>query len=450
MRILMERASLAALLVAVFPVASAFAQSDDARPKQIILMIADGWCYNHITATNYYQHGEAGKQVYEGFAHYPMATYAYDGEYKPRRAASRFRYVLKGPNDSAATATAMASGVATYKGAIGVDQNREPLRLISALAEEQGKATGVVSSVNFNHATPAAFLAHNESRGNYGEIARAMLAESTADVILGGGHPFYDSDGRHKSLPSEGDLENFGGKRLWEGLQKGTLGADANGDGTADPWAFLDTTVGLKALAHGETPARVFGLAPVASTLQQDRGHAQGIGEEAEPFATELTPNMPTLTDLSLGALNVLDEDPDGFFLMIEGGAVDWASHANQSDRMIEELTDFNAAVSAVVTWIEEHSTWDDTLLLITGDHETGYLTGPGSDPDMKPIENRGKGNLPGMEWHSGGHSNQLIPLYAKGAGANAFTEHYEGKDPNRGRYIHDTAIGKVMFEVLR
>ena len=88
---------------------------------------------------------------------------------------------------------------------------------------------------------------------------------------------------------------------------------------------------------------------------------------------------MPTLTEMSLAALNVLDNDPDGLYLMIEGGAVDWAAHANQSGRMIEEAIEFERAVEAVLDWVQTNSNWGETLLIVTGDHETGYLTGPDS-----------------------------------------------------------------------
>ncbi len=83
---------------------------------------------------------------------------------------------------------------------------------------------------------------------------------------------------------------------------------------------------------------------------------------------------------------------------MVEGGAVDWAAHANQSGRVIEEEIDFNHSVEAVVEWVEKNSNWGETLVIVTGDHETGYLTGPGSDPAWMPLVNNGAGYLPGME----------------------------------------------------
>jgi alkaline phosphatase len=82
---------------------------------------------------------------------------------------------------------------------------------------------------------------------------------------------------------------------------------------------------------------------------------------------------------MTSAAINVLDNNPDGFFLMIEGGAADWASHANQSGRVIEEQIAFEKAIETVIEWVNKNSTWDDTLLIVTSDHETGYITGPDS-----------------------------------------------------------------------
>jgi alkaline phosphatase len=162
---------------------------------------------------------------------------------------------------------------------------------------------------------------------------------------------------------------------------------------------------------------------------------------------------------MSLAALNVLDDDPDGFFLMIEGGAVDWACEENQTGRMIEEQVFFNQTVEAVVEWIETNSRWEDTLLIVTSDHEAGYITGPGSglelpDGDVaktwRPLENRGKGKVPGMEWHHDEHTNSLVPLYAKGYGSERFAALADETDPVHGFYLDNTEIGLLMIELLK
>jgi alkaline phosphatase len=136
---------------------------------------------------------------------------------------------------------------------------------------------------------------------------------------------------------------------------------------------------------------------------------------------------------------------------MVEGGAVDWAAHANQSGRMIEENIDFEQAVRAVIGWVEANSSWAETLLIVTGDHETGYLTGPksGSGPVWNPIVNNGKGILPGMEWHSPNHTNSLMIFAARGSAAGMFIPYATGSDPVYGRYIDNTNIHDVVTALL-
>lgn len=134
--------------------------------KNIILFIADGWGFNHIRVTNYYEHGEDGQQVYEKtFAGYAMSTYSVRSKgYDAEQAWGAFNYFRDGATDSAAAATTLASGVKTLDGAIGVDQDGERLATIVDKAESLGKSTGVVSSVHIAHATPASFVAHNPRR----------------------------------------------------------------------------------------------------------------------------------------------------------------------------------------------------------------------------------------------------------------------------------------------
>jgi alkaline phosphatase len=165
--------------------------------------------------------------------------------------------------------------------------------------------------------------------------------------------------------------------------------------------------------------------------------------------------NVPDLPTMTKGALNVLDANRKGFFLMIEGGAVDWAGHANQPGRTIEEQIDFNKAVEAVVRWVHRNSDWDETLVIVTGDHETGYLTGPGSGqfasgPLWTPLANNGIGMLPGMQFNSGDHTNALIPLYAKGSAARHLRSASRGMDPVRGAYMDNTDIAKIAFSTMK
>ena len=109
-----------------------------------------------------------------------------------------------------------------------------------------------------------------------------------------------------------------------------------------------------------------------------------------------------------------------------------------------------------MVSWIEANSSWNETLLIVTSDHETGYLWGEGAgrskavdstqiDQIWKPLINNGTNAMPGMEWHSGTHTNSLVPLYAKGNGSETFKQHVTGRDVIYGEYIDNTDIAGVM-----
>jgi len=424
------------------------------RPLNIILMISDGCGYNCFDMASLYQYGRSGAQVYDSFpVQFAVSTHsASSTPYDPKKAWASFDFVLSYPTDSAAAATAMATGVKTNDDVVCLDPEGTRLTSIIELAEVLGKKTGAITSVNFCHATPASFLAHAKDRYEYENIARQIIHESPSDVVMGCGHPYYDMYGRPIEEPN---FRYMGGQETWEALLRSEAGADADSDGRPDPWAVIQTAEAFRSLIEGPTPSRVFGIVPIYRTLQQER---EG-DEQAEPFEVPLVQTVPTLIEMALAALNVLDDGPDGFFLMIEGGAVDWACEENQTGRMIEEQISFNQTVETVVEWIETNSRWEDTLLIVTSDHEAGYITGPGSglelpDGDVaktwRPLENRGKGKVPGMEWHHDEHTNSLVPLYVKGYGSERFATLADEIDPVRGLYIDNTEIGLLMIELLK
>ncbi|MEN6549195.1 MAG: alkaline phosphatase [Armatimonadia bacterium] len=415
-----------------------------AAPKNIIVMIADGCGFNQIEAASLYQFGRPDGWAYQQFpVKYAMSTFPSGGSYDPAVIWSDFLACKQGATDSAAAATALATGVKTYNGAIGVGPDKQPVKNVLERAEEVGKATGVITTVPFSHATPAGFLAHNEGRGNYCEIANSMLC-SRAEVVMGAGNPFYDNSSKLRPEPKY----EFVGEPEWTALKAGTLASDADGDGQLDTWKLLQARADFQALATGEAPHRVCGIPMVASTLQEDRG-----GDvKADAYAVPFNENVPTLVEMVMGAFNVLDADPDGFTVMIEGGAVDFAGHSNLSGRSIEEESDFSRTVEAVIAWIEKNGGWDQNLLIVTGDHETGYLTGPGSGPgpNWAPLVNNGQGKMPGMQWNYGSHTNNLIALFARGAGSEAFAQSKINQDPRRGAYVDNTDVARVVFKALK
>ena len=143
---------------------------------------------------------------------------------------------------------------------------------------------------------------------------------------------------------------------------------------------------------------------------------------------------------------------------MIEGGAPDWASHDNKLDGLVNELSDFYDAIDAVVAWIEAHGGWQQNLLIITTDHGNGLLLGPDSDKKFwQPIEGKGKGELPRAIFHTKGHTNDLVRLYAKGVGAEQFYKLADKRDSKLKRYHpgwgekygDDTDVFKVAYQAM-
>ena len=206
-------------------------------------------------------------------------------------------------------------------------------------------------------------------------------------------------------------------------------GRTSSKDGAQKDWSFAHTKAEFEAVANGSVafaPGKLLGVAQVNSTLQQGRANPAG---DFDPLNT----NVPTLEIMTRAALNVLAKNNNGFAVMIEGGAVDWAGHANQSDRNIEEHIDFNNSVKAVVDFVDRGADdidWTNTLLIVTADHETGNLWGSGSFTDLngncrydagtdtfngyQTIDGVGADVLADMQWLSGDHTNALVPLFAR------------------------------------
>lgn len=419
-----------------------------AVPRNIILMVADGCGFHHLRAGALWRDG---MDMFAGWEQLPVklavATFADGGRYDGRA------YWSEGPagqpaTDSAAAITALTTGTRTANGRLAVDPAGAPLRTIVAAMEAGGRSTGLVTNVQFCHATPAGCAVNIEDRDEYEEISRDLLTRGPVDVLMGAGHPFYDRRG----VPAKkADYRNVGGHDTWEGLLAGTAGGDADGDGWPDPWRLVEDPEAIRALASGPTPPRVLGLARVRETFQQQRAGDR----QAPPFAVPPAPGMPTLAEMTRAALNILDDDADGFFLMVEGGAVDWAAHENQPGRLVEEVVGFAEAVDAVLAWIAANGGWQANLLVITADHETGNLGGPapvsGIEPRCLaslPLEPRGKGVLPGLRFHQDSHTNALVPLLAAGPGSGRLEASVVAVDSVRGPWIGNVAVGALLQDL--
>lgn len=178
-------------------------------------------------------------------------------------------------------------------------------------------------------------------------------------------------------------------------------------------------------------------LAPVSGNLAEARD-----GHSIIPFDIPVKQSIPTLAEMSLAALNTLSTDPDGFILMIEGGAIDWADHDNNMPRMIEEYMYFYNTVDSVQKWLKEKGLLEETLIIVTNDHECGYLWGPGCAGSTFSLpQNNGKGNLPTFKYYSDNHSNTLVPFFAKGPSSEIFYALADENDSVRGPYLTNSEI---------
>jgi alkaline phosphatase len=335
-----------------------------------------------------------------------------------------------------------------------------------------------VTSVYISHATPGAWLAHNDSRSNGFAIADESLwgdpnttgtpavhtsyqgghgnSEPGAEVVIGSGHP------------------NWRGDLYVNSAMRGKLTAE---NGLSGAFSFVERIAGspdggARLLAKANQP-EVLRLAGLFGSTEGNLEYrlADGSGHNSE---------NPTLAEMTEAALEVLGRDEDGFVLLVEGGAIDWAAHANNMNKLLGEVTGFNQSVQSVIDWVENpgnDSTWDNTLVIVTADHETGYLAArPGVFPDQplgeisqatmlleKPIGSTGLRaswqdadsdsqidvtEMVYWAWNSSGHTNSLVPLFAEGAGSELFIAYATSIDPVRGSYLDNTDIFRVVQEV--
>lgn len=430
--------------------------------KNVMLFISDGASWGTFDMASYWEFGEKGRQPYDNFAvklgmtTEPAGAPGYDPaaawDTTPTGDGDHFagyKTIKQNSTDSAAAGTALATGEKTFNGRIDFDTEGKPLPFITQDMKAAGKATGAVSSVMFSHATPATFGSQNISRGNRQEIAAQMISEGTLDLIMGAGHPMYDNEGKLRATPGFGSISEAD----WKALQ----GPDA-------PMHLIETKADFEALADGSltVEGRLIGIPQVGGTLQANRDPfttpfdpaAPGSPNLGFPAGHVLLDTVPTLATMTKGALNHLGRDENGLFLMVEGGAVDWMAHANATGRVIEEQIDFNHAVGVAVDWVEVNSSWDETLMIVLTDHGNGMPMGPDSDTiPFQPIQNNGKGVLPGVKWHSGNHTTENTLLWAHGAGSGLFFDYVAGTDFglvdflgfNDGSYIANQSVTAVM-----
>ncbi len=232
--------------------------------------------------------------------------------------------------DSAAAGTAIATGSKTNFGFLGVDPKGQPLESVAAVAHRNGRKVGIISSVSLDHATPAAFYAHLPARGDYYQIA-TQLTDTPFEFFGGGGFLGETSEGK-PDIFEVAKSKNF-------------------------------TVIADQAQFDAITPATPAPVLAVSPRLADSK---------AMPYSIDLKPGEVSLADITAKAIEYLDGD-QGFFIMVEGGKIDWVCHANDAATAIHETIAFDDAIQAAYRFAQQHP--EDTLIVVTGDHETGGLT---------------------------------------------------------------------------
>ncbi len=274
--------------------------------------------------------------------------------------------------DSGAAATALACGRKTKNGMIGVAADGSRLKTILEACQTRGMATGLVATSSITHATPAAFGSHVAGRGDETEIARQLLFNRIT-VLLGGGREYF--------LPAK----VAGGKRT----DQRDLIAEASQAG----YQYCETRHQLAA-ASGD---RILGLFQ-AGALKNDTLE-------------------PSLAEMTSAAIKTLRRDPDGFFLMIEGSQIDWSGHNNNFEDARQQVLWFDEAIKFCLDFAREDQ---QTLVLVTADHETGGLGLLAGKPSGDSVR---------TGWLCRDHTGTQVPLYAFGPQAERFGGVYDNTD---------------------
>jgi alkaline phosphatase len=371
------------------------AQSGNHSVKNIILFIGDGMGTVHVEIGNIYKGSPLVFDDYDDpnwtYRAYANTDSLSSDAFKVDDSLSLLRpdlnpslYTETGGSlnsytDSAAAGTALATGQRTHIGRIGMDSMGKPMENLVEIASKLGKKTGVVTSDNMAGATPSAFLAHAGARGETDTIIRSA-SNSPADLII---------------------AEN--------------LSTFSNNKAVYGP---LFTNNGFDNIAYS--------LQDLDINAQRTLALLPSIG----PY----NPHTPKLADVTMFSLDYLD-NADGFFLMVEGAKIDWESHGNNTVGMLNELLDFDRAVEVTQQWANGR---DDTLIIVTADHETGALT------YNRTIEHTKDTIVTHTSWLSGNHSRSLVPVDIYGDTSlfnNKYENHfssYEGRP-----YWHLTDVFK-------
>lgn len=365
---------------------SVVTDDDVAGARSVILVNGDGMSAAHREAARLHLVGLNGNLAMDSMpVHGWQTTHSADPEYLV--------------TDSAAAASAWATGRRAYDGAISVDLDGDPLPPLGVEAKESGRATGLVTTAEVTDATPAAFFSNAVSREDENDILRQYLDGPGPDVILGGG------------------------ANRWQA-----------GNGSSGDFVALAQEQGYEYVTDAEELEAADGDRLLGLFAEEAMHGIDGPDDEYEPAVP--------LADMTAKALDVLSRDEDGFFLLVEEEGIDGASHDANGTAMLDAMRGLDAAVEVAREYVADHP---DTLLIVTGDHETGGLAiEDDDDPDDGERGRNGPFPVAGsnrdfiLDWRSSYHTGAPTPVTAEGPGGRSF----EGSYPNT--YLHE-----VMRQVL-
>ncbi|MDA9768603.1 alkaline phosphatase [Flavobacteriaceae bacterium] len=314
------------------------------KTPNIILMIGDGMGLTQISAGMYANNNST---ALEGFEYIGLSkTYAYD------------QFIT----DSAASGTAMASGVKTYNGVLGIDSKNIPKKSILEICQEKGYNTALIATSSIAHATPAAFYAKINSRRKYEDIA-LQLSEHNVNLFIGGGEMFFNKREDKRNLLDEMSDYDF------------VKNLDKLSESESNKIGYL---------TYKEEPPR------------------------------KLDGRKPALEDMASTSLEKMKSFGKPFFMMIEGSQIDWGGHSNEMDYVLSEFKEFNTTLQRVLDFAKADG---NTLVIVTADHETGGLTLSGGDVER---------SISKGTFSTKGHSATMVPVFSYGPNAELFKGIYE------------------------
>lgn len=319
--------------------------NSNAPAQNIILLIGDGTGLSQISASQFYNPAPSN------YDRFPVVGLI--------KTSSSDELVT----DSAAGATAFASGVKTFNGAIGIKHDSVAVQNIVEEISEKNMASGLIATSSITHATPASFYAHVASR-NYEEAIAEYLVTSDIDFFAGGGAEFFNQRKDQRNL--------------------------------------------VEALEQNGFQIALDGLKPMDKTKK--RGYL--LAKDGMPKILEGRGDF--LSNATQMSLEQLAENKNGFFLMVEGSQIDWGGHDNDADYLISELIDFDKAIGVALDFASKNP---GTLVIATADHETGGFTLAAENGDYNSI-------VPSFSTEN--HSATMVPVFAYGPGSDLFGGIYE------------------------